>query len=187
MKISCLVFFFFLRNSAWFLQCIDIKVKFQQLLPENSLNSVLFFPGHKMKQYAGLKMFQLLEELLIYFLPKEVSPLQSISWFLYLAPLFQYLVFSFGLSPFFSVSKALRSEKEHHVPVDCPGHMLRSCAKFAADQLACIARRLIFKIYNRFFWCLPDRPIHCETSLISLTLRAPSSSQWSQSVSFQPL
>lgn len=74
---------------------------------------------------------------------------------LLLISLFSSIIPAFSLQQwvesFLSFSKALRSEKEHHVPVDCPGHMLHSCAKFAADQLAYAARRVIFKIYNRLF------------------------------------
>jgi len=72
-----------------------------------------------------------------------------------LISVFSSIISAFSLQhwveSFFSASKALRSVKEHHVPADCPGHMLHSCAKFAADQLAYVARRLIFKIYNCFF------------------------------------
>lgn len=56
---------FFFRNSAWFLQCIDIKVKFHELLPENSLNFVIFFQDTEWSRTLACKIFQLWRVLLV--------------------------------------------------------------------------------------------------------------------------
>lgn len=104
-----------------------------------------------MKQYTCFKNVSTLGGFVNFFSSKR-----SVTFLKYLLiSVVSSIISAFSLQhwveSFFSVSKALRSKKEHHVPADCPGHMLHSCAKFAADQLAYIARRLIFKIYNRFF------------------------------------
>lgn len=98
-------FFFFFWNSAWFLQCIDIKVKFHRLLPGNSLNFILFFPEAPIKQYPYLKNVSSFGGFANLFSSKWNVTFVSLCWFLYLAPLFQHLDISNGLSPFFHSPK----------------------------------------------------------------------------------